>query len=104
LYVPGNNPGFGDVSNFAFESIKLWWELDFFGIEDYPTKGVEMTRKFFHDIGDYYTGPARFMFTPVRKHNIAALESEVVRIMQLCQFDYQKLAALIKENDARYLI
>ncbi|XOV79436.1 MAG: hypothetical protein ACFHVJ_00385 [Aestuariibacter sp.] len=99
-----NNPGFSDVSNFAFESIKLWWELDFFNIKDYPTKGVELTKKFFSDIGDYYTDAARYLFSPIKRQNMAALQAEVSRIMQQCQFDYDKLELLIKENDSRFLI
>lgn len=98
-----NNPGFDDVTNFAFESIKLWWEMDLFPIEDYPGKGVELTLKFFNDIGDYYTEAARFLFSDVRQNNMLALQAEVSKIMQQCQFDFKKLNQLIEANDKRFI-
>lgn len=99
-----NNPGFDDVTNFAYESIKLWRELDLFDIHCYSSKGVEFTLKFFDDIGDYYTDAARYLFSPARKANIKALRTEVERILLQCQYDYKKLESLIQDNDQRYCL
>lgn len=96
-----SNPGFYDVTNFAFESIKLWFELDKFGISEFTQKGADFTNKFFNNIGDYYTSAARCLFSENRTKNMQALQKEIERIMQSCNGDPDVLQDMILQDDYR---
>lgn len=98
-----SNPGFYDVTNFAFESIKIWLELEKFGIEEFAKKGIDFTFGFFESIGDYYTGAARCLFSDNRIKNMKGLKDEVIRIMTHCQNDPNILQSMIVEEDKRML-
>ena len=98
-----SNPGFFDVTNFAFESIKLWLELGKFDITEFVEKGAEFTHCFFNSIGDYYTGAARFLFSQNRAQNMANLQTEIERIMKLCDGDEIRLKAMLLDDDKRLM-
>ena len=70
------------MTNFAFESIKLWLEVGKFDFTEFVVKGAEFTHCLFNSIGDYYTGAARFLFPKNRKQNMANLQTEIERIMR----------------------
>ena len=97
-----SNPGFLDVTNFAVESIKIWLEMDEFGIDDFLSQGVELTRTFFDQIGDYYTGTARYLFSERRRNNLMGLETEVHRILKMASNSEQTLIQILHDLDARY--
>lgn len=96
-----SNPGFYDVTNFAFESIKLWLELDKFSIDEFVIRGANFTKCFFDSIGDYYTSAARCLFSESRRHNMMALQQEIERIMHNCQGNAAVLKSMILEDDNR---
>lgn len=96
-----SNPGFYDVTNFAFESIKIWLEMKEFGVEEFRTKGPQFTLQFFDDIGDFHTGAARFAFDENKRTNMEKLEGEIHRIMDEAQDSLPNLMAMIKADDER---
>lgn len=96
-----SNPGFYDVTNLAFESIKIWLELDCFDIHNFANRGTDFTHNFFESIGEYYTGAAQFMFSQKRKENMKNLQPEIERIMALCGDSREHLQRLIHEEDDR---
>lgn len=96
-----SNPGFYDVTNLAFESIKLWLEVDKFPISDFVAKGTDFTKCFFDSIGDYYTSAARCLFSQRRFQNMQGLQKEIERIMDACNTDVHTLQSMILEEDNR---
>ncbi|WP_338292621.1 HD domain-containing protein [Planctobacterium marinum] len=94
-----SNPGFLDVTNFAAESIKIWLEMDEFGIEDFSTTGVALTKTFFNQIGDYYTGTARHLFSERRQKNLAGLEKAVEQLLNKANYSEQTLIQILSELD-----
>jgi len=96
-----SNPGFHDVTNFAFESIKLWLELGEFSIEEFASKGPALTRFFFENIGGYYTAAAKRLLQKRRDKNLLTLETEVARIMNQCRGEPEQLFAMIAADDER---
>lgn len=98
-----NNAGFFDERNFAIESIKLWLEMRNIPIEDFLTKGVELSTTFFNNLGDYYTDSARLLFSEQRQKNLSSLSSEVAHILDECEMDIDLLTHLLRQNDARFL-
>lgn len=98
-----SNPGFYDVTNFAFESIKLWFELDKFDISEFTQKGADFTNKFFNNIGDYYTAAARCLFSENRTKNMQSLQKEIERIMYSCNGNTELLQDMILQDDKRII-
>jgi hypothetical protein len=99
-----SNPGFYDVTHFAYESIKLWLELNKFDITEFTVKGADFTKNFFKEIGDYYTGAARFLFSENKLKNMCNLQQEIERIMKDCKNDMTILQKMIQLEDHRYQI
>lgn len=94
-----SNPGFYDVTNCAFESIKIWLELDLFDIQQFETEGVKFTQQFFNNLGDYYTGVARYLFSKRRTQNLANLGKEIKRILHEANYQQARLLEMIHESD-----
>lgn len=98
-----SNPGFYDARYFAMESIKLWLELGNIDLQEYATKGVEFTRAFFEDIGDYHTSVAKFLFGAQRRHNMDNLKTATISILEEADYSLDNLKRLIDQEDERLL-
>lgn len=96
-----SNVGFCDVTNFAFESIKLWLELEQIPLSRFAQEGPDFTLRFFTAIGDFYTGAARFLFSNNRRKNMQVLRRETTHIMTKCAGNLSHLMTMIQANDDR---